>query len=90
MQISLWALSPGVVDGILPFQDDLRNWNESVPFLQQTLNNARQSLRRVLRCVVEQYYGAGTHFLCHPLRNIRRGQIFPFQAVPAGSGWKLS
>ena len=33
------TLPPGMVDGILPFQDDLGNGDEGVSLLQQVLNN---------------------------------------------------
>jgi hypothetical protein len=35
------ALPPGMVDGVLPFQDDLRNGDESVPFPDKIFDNKR-------------------------------------------------
>ena len=70
-----------MVDGVLPFQDDFRNGNEGVTFLQKTLDNIRQGLRSVQRGVVEQNNGAGTHLARHSLGDVRGAQILPIQAV---------
>ena len=82
-----WTLPPGVVDGIVPSKDDLGDGDKGVSLLQQALNNAGQGLRGVLGGVVEQDNGAGADLGGDPLGDVRRGQIFPVQTVPTGSGW---
>ena len=82
------TLSAGVVDGIVPGEDDLGNGDEGVAFLKQTLNDTGQSLRGVFCGIVEQDDGAGTDLACDPLGDVRCGQVLPVQTVPAGSGWK--
>ena len=77
-----------MIDGVLPFQDDLGNGDESIAFLQQMLDNTRQCFRRMLRGIVEQDDAAGLDFARHPFRNIRRRQVFPVQAVTTGNGCK--
>ena len=42
----------------------------------------------MLRRIVEQHNAPGLDFTRHPLGDIRRGQVFPVQAVTAGSSCK--
>ena len=74
-----------MVDGVLPFQDDLRNGDKGVALLQQGLNDPRQSFRRMLRRIVEQHDAPRLDFTRHLLGNIRSRQVFPIQAVTTGS-----
>ena len=70
------ALSPGMVDGVLPFQDDFRNGDEGIAFLQQTFNDTRQGFGSVLSSIMEQDNGAGLDFTCHSFCYFIRFQIF--------------
>ena len=70
---SFGALSPGMIDGVLPFQNDLRNGDERVALLQQVFNDAWQRLRSVLRCIVEQNDTSGLDFGGYSLGNICSG-----------------
>ena len=64
------ALPPGVVYGVLPLQNELRNGHQRVPLPNEILNDPRQGLRRVLGRVVKQADGPRLNLACHPLRNI--------------------
>ena len=75
------TLPPGMIDGVLPFQNDFRNRDKGISFLQKILNNSRQRRRGILRRVVEQDDTSRLDFGCHPLGNVRGGQVFPVQAV---------
>lgn len=68
-----WALPPGVVDGIFPVQDDLRNRYKGVAFLEQILDDPRKSLGSVQRRVVEQDDGPRLYFGGHTLGDLRGG-----------------
>ena len=52
------ALPSGVVDGILPLQNQLGDGHKLVAILKQGLDDAGQGLRRVLGGVVEEDDGA--------------------------------
>ena len=79
------TLFPGVVDDVVgaqfTVQKNLRNGDESVAFLQQMLNNTRQSFGSILRRVVEQDNAAGLHFGSHSLGNVCGRKVFPIQTV---------
>ena len=70
-----------MVNGVLPFQNDLRNGDKGVAFLQQIFNNARQRFRGVFRCIVEQDNTPGLDFGGYSLCNFISFQILPVQAV---------
>ena len=57
-----------MVDGVLPFQDDFRNGDEGIAFLQQTFNDTRQGFGSVLSSIMEQDNGAGLDFTCYSFR----------------------
>ena len=80
-QYSLGTLPACMVNGVLPFQDDLGNGDEGIAFLQQMLNNTRQSFGSILRRVVEQDNAAGLHFGSHSLGNVCGRKVFPIQTV---------
>ena len=67
------ALLAGVVDGVIPGEDNLGDGNKGVPLLQQTLNNAGQGFGRVLGGVVEQDDGAGADLGGDPFGNVGGG-----------------
>ena len=75
------ALPPRMVDGILPFQNDLRNGNKGVAFLQQAFNNPRQCSRSILRRVVKQDDAPRADSGGHPFGDVGSRQVFPIQAV---------
>lgn len=77
-----------MVDGVFPFQDDLRNGHEGVTLLQQAFNDTRQRFRSVEGSVMEQHNAPRLDFARHPLGNICGGQILPVQAVATGSSCK--
>ena len=56
------TLPPGVVDGVFPGEDDLRDGHKGVPLLEQGLNDGGQGLRGVQGGVVEQNDGPRLHF----------------------------
>ena len=51
------ALPPGVVDGVLPGEDDLGDRDKGVALLEQSLDDSRQGLRGMEGGVVEQDNG---------------------------------
>ena len=61
------TLPPGLVNGILPIQNDLRYRHKSVSLLQKALNDPRKGLRRVERRVVEQHDGTRLYLGGNPL-----------------------
>lgn len=79
------ALTAGVVHGVVlaagPRHNQLGDGDEGIALLQQTFNDARQRLRRMLGSVVEQDNGAGLHLGGDPLGNIGGAQVFPIKAV---------
>ena len=77
-----------MVDGILPFQNDLRNGNEGIAFLQQVFNDARQRFGSIFRSIVEQNDAARLNFGGYSFRNVGSGEILPVQAVTVGNGFK--
>ena len=79
------ALPAGMIDGVLPFQNDLRNGDKGVSLLQQAFNDPRQRLRGVLGSIVEQHNRPGAHLAGHPFGNVGGGEVFPVQAVAPGS-----
>lgn len=76
-----------MIDGIVPGEDDLGDGDEGIALLQQALDDTGQGLRGMLGGVVEQDDGAGAYLGCDSLGDVRRGQVFPVQTVPTGSGW---
>jgi len=60
--ISNRTLLAGMVDGILPRQDDLRDGEESVAVLKQLLDDAGQGFGGVLGGVVEENDGTDLDF----------------------------
>ena len=70
-----------MVNGVLPFQNDLRNGDEGIALFQQALNDTRQGFGSVLRCIMEQNDRTRLDFTCHSLGNVCCGQVFPVQAV---------
>ena len=56
------TLPPGVVNGVLPGEDDLRDGHKGVPLLEQGLNDGGQGLRGVQGGVVEQNDGPRLYF----------------------------
>ena len=52
-QYSLGTLPACMVNGVLPFQDDLRNGDKGIAFLKQIFNNTRQCFGSVFRSIVE-------------------------------------
>ena len=80
-QYSLGTLPACMVNGVLPFQDDLRNGNEGIALLKQIFNNTRQCFGSVFRSIVEQHNGTRLDFARHALCYFTRFQIFPIQAV---------
>lgn len=82
------ALAAGVVDGVLAGEQKLGDGEEGIALLQQRLDDARQGFWSVQGGVMEQDDGAGLDLACHPLGDLRRGQLLPVQTVPAGKGCK--
>ena len=80
-QYSLGTLPACMVNGVLPFQDDLRNGDKGIAFLKQIFNNTRQCFGSVFRSIVEQHNGTRLDFARHALCYFTRFQIFPIQAV---------
>lgn len=87
-QASGRTLPPGVVDGILPGENDLGDGHEGIALLEEGLEDSGQGLRRMEGGVVEQDDGARLNLGGHPLDNLPGGQVLPVQAVPAGSACK--
>ena len=77
-----------MVDGVIAGQQKLGDGEEGVVLLQQCLDDAGQCLRGVQGGIVKQNDGAGLDFACHPLGDLRCGQLLPVQTVHAGNGFK--
>ena len=78
---ALGALPAGVVDGILPAEEDLRDGDEGIALLEEGLDDGGQGLRGMEGGVVEQDDGAGLDLGGHPLDDLSGGQVLPVQAV---------
>ena len=61
------ALAAGVVDGVLPGEEDLGDGDEGVALLEKGLDDSGQGLGGVEGGVVEQDDGAGLNLAGHPL-----------------------
>ena len=70
-----------MIDGVLPFQDDLRNGDKRIALLQQVLDNTRQCRRGIFCRVVEQNDAAGLDLGGYSLRNIGGRKVLLIQAV---------
>lgn len=70
-----------MVDGVFPRQDHLRDGQEGISLLQETLDDPRQGLRGMFGGVMEKDDGAGTYLRCNPAANLRGGEILPVQTV---------
>lgn len=75
------TLPSGVVNGVLPIQDDLGDRHKGVALLNKGGQDAGQRLRRMFGCVVEQDDGPGLDFPRDTLRDLLGGDLFPVQAV---------
>ena len=75
------ALPPGVVDGVLPGENDLGDRDKGVALLEQGLDDGGQGLRGVEGGVVEQNNRTGLYLGGHPPGDLPRLQILPIQAV---------
>ena len=88
------TLLTGVVDGVvgaaLAGKDELGDRDESVPFLEEGLDNAGQGFRGVLGGIVEEHDGAGLYLGGDPLGNLGGREVFPVQTIPHGSSFKWS
>lgn len=73
---------------ILPLAQKLGNLHQLISLALQRFDNARQRLRCVLGCIVEQDNASRLHPLQHPLLNFRRLDFFPVQGIPTGNRCK--
>lgn len=81
MSVSRRALPAGVVNGVFPGEDDLRDGDEGVALLKESLDDGGQGLWGVQGGVVEQDDGAGLDLGGHPPDNLPGLQVLPIQAV---------
>ena len=86
-RVSGRTLPSGVIDGVLPGEDDLGDGHEGVALPEEGLEDGGQGLRRMEGGVMEQDDGAWLDLGGHPLDDLAGGQVLPVQAVPAGSGF---
>ena len=75
------ALFPCVIHVVFSCQQNLGNGNDSIAVLLEKLQNGRESLRGVERCVVEETDGAGLNLFCYTLCDFSRGEVFPVETV---------
>ena len=75
-------LPPGVVDGVLPLQNQLRDGHHRVPLPNHPLQYPRQGLRGVEGGVVEQHNAPRPHLGRDPPENGVSVIVLPVQAVP--------
>ena len=75
-------LPAGVVDGILPLQNELGDGHHHVPLLYHPLQYPRQGLRGVEGGVVEQHDAPRPHLGRDPPKNGVSVVVLPVQAVP--------
>ena len=75
------ALPAGVVDGVLPGEDDLRDGDKGVALLEKSLDDGGQGLGGVKGGVVKQDDGPRLHLGGHPPGDLPGLQVLPVQAV---------
>ena len=75
-------LAAGVVDGVLPLQDKLREGHHRVPLLYHPLQYPRQGLRGVEGGVVEQHDAPRPHLGRDPPENGVSVVVLPVQTIP--------
>ena len=80
-----WELLAGVVDGVVPGEDQLRYGDKGIAFLNQAFDDGGQGFRRVFCGVVEEDDGAGLNLGGDTAADLRGREVFPIQAVTAGS-----
>ena len=79
--LSRRTLPAGVIDGVLPGENDLGNRDEGVALLEEGLDDGGQGLRGVEGGVVKEDDGAGLHLGGHSFDDLPRLQVLPVQAV---------
>lgn len=82
------ALPPGMVDGVLPVQNQLGDGHKGVSLLGQLFQNGRQRLRGVEGGVVKEHDGPRPHLAGHPLGDLLGGDLLPIQAVTVPNSFK--
>lgn len=75
------ALAAGVVDGVLPGEEDLGDGDEGVALLEKGLDDGGQGLRGVEGGVVEQDDGARLDLGGDAPGDLAGGEVLPVQAV---------
>lgn len=85
---SAGALTAGVVDGVVPGQNQLGDGHKGIALLGQLLQNGGQRLRGVKGRVMKEHDGPRPHLAGHPLGNLLGRNLLPVQAVTIGNRFK--
>ena len=81
-------LAAGMVDGIVPRQDQLADGHHRIAVVDEIFQNPRQGLRSMERSVMEQHDAARLHLGGDPLIDGIRVIVLPVQTVPTDNELK--
>ena len=70
-----------MIDGVVVFVNQLRDWYNFIPLLLKALDDAGQGLWSMLGGIVEKNYGAALYFWQHALLNLGSADLLPVEAV---------
>ena len=81
-------LPPGVVDGVVPSEDEFGNGDDLIPLALEILDDPGECLRGVECGVVEQDDAPRPYIGGDPGVDLIGSQILPVQTIPTGSTFK--
>ena len=81
-------LAAGMVDGIVPRQDQLADGHHRITVIDEIFQDPRQRLRCMKRSVMEQHDAARLHLGGDPLIDGIRVIVLPVQTVPTDNELK--
>lgn len=83
------ALPPGVVDGIVPGEDQLGDGHKGIALLGELLQNGGQGLGSVESRIVKEHDRPRPYLAGHPLGDLFGGDFLPVQTIPIPNSFKL-
>lgn len=81
-------LLSGVVDGVVAGEDQLRDGDKGIAFLDQAFDDGGKGLRRVFRGIMEENDGAWLDLGGDAAADFSGRQVLPVQTITAGSTFK--
>lgn len=82
------ALPPGMVDGIIAGEDQLRDGHEGIALLGELFQDRGQGLGGVESRIMKENDGPRAYLAGHPLGDLVGGDLLPVQAVTVPYSFK--